>query len=164
LGADESLDPFKPNIGLNGNYYRGGRKEPVATPSTGVGAIAGWSSLTDISGGWSDTEKKANDPCPAGWRLPTSTEWRGVVDNNTGTAVGSLDGMKFGEGLYLPAAGYRKASNGALVERNTTGYYYSSSESGDKNTYFSISFDSKVAVVGVYATPVGLPIRCISEN
>ncbi|MBF4518095.1 immunoglobulin domain-containing protein [Flavobacterium sp. ANB] len=49
--------------------------------------------------------------CPAGYRLPTTAEWQGVISNNTATWINYLgnatyysmtSGMKLGESLMLP--------------------------------------------------------------
>jgi uncharacterized protein (TIGR02145 family) len=83
---------------------------------------------------WSDKTKMANDPCPAGYRIPTEAQWVGVIANNSRTAIGTWEvaatnysfGMKFGNKLVLPAAGYRRYNDGLLVNRGSNGYYWSS--------------------------------------
>lgn len=42
LGANISLNPDAPSVNIAGNYYQWGRKTPVATATTGTGAIPGW--------------------------------------------------------------------------------------------------------------------------
>jgi hypothetical protein len=75
--------------------------------------------------------KTLNDPCPEGWRLPTTCEIASLGDGQwTNTPIA---GCHFGNGtdiLFLPAAGNRSSSNGLLEHFGTTGYYWSSAPTG----------------------------------
>jgi hypothetical protein len=53
------------------------------------GAVSGWNTSNAINGAWSDATKTANDPCPAGHRVPTMAQWDAVIANNTQTSVGT---------------------------------------------------------------------------
>jgi uncharacterized protein (TIGR02145 family) len=94
---------------------------------------------------WIETE----DPCPAGWKLPTNDEWAGVVfsntsaikhfvygvetttnwkeDNNSNPNDGYNDVIKIGDHLYLPAAGDWGYRDGQLRFLGNYGCYWSSS-------------------------------------
>ncbi|MEZ0131011.1 hypothetical protein AB9T88_15080 [Flavobacterium sp. LBUM151] len=140
LGADEGLDPFTPSQGINGSYYQWGRKDPVATAQTPPGGIANYDNTFPLKTALSNTVKTENDPCPAGYRIPTISQWIGVVQNNTKEFTGNWvesttdfkSGVKFGKLLFLPAAGWRARGTvavpmGTLSSRNKIGYYLSSS-------------------------------------
>jgi hypothetical protein len=140
LGVDPNVDPFKPSPAIIGDKYRYGLKTPAATVQNGP--VAGqYDANSYIYGGllttyYSGNYKTATDPCPTGFRVPTSDEWKGVIANNTRTMVGTvtpggnqtgtvnLAGSKFGEALYLPLAGARNGLGG-LFNVNASAFYLS---------------------------------------
>ena len=198
LGADTSLDPHNPVVGLQGGYVQWGKPGPtnwvgaandgvngfVAAPTSGnsnSGAISGWSQTTAADSSWnSNTEANpvkvtANDPCPTGYRVPTRTEWVAVDNNNTvsrtGTfAVGTTEygsALHYGpdastKSLTLPAAGYRSSTLGALNNRGSIGYYWSSTEDGSSAYYLYFS-SSNVSPASNRNRTVGFSVRCIAE-
>jgi uncharacterized protein (TIGR02145 family) len=79
--------------------------------------------------------KSANDPCPAGWRVPTDAEIATLFDSdkvsNEWTTQNGISGRKFtdnstGSSLFLPAAGYRYSFKAAVLSAGEYGYYWSS--------------------------------------
>jgi len=73
--------------------------------------------------------EKANDPSPAGWRVPTFDEIETLFDTDKvrseWTTENSINGRKFtdkvsGNSIFLPVAGYRCHYDGTLC---TVGYY-----------------------------------------
>ena len=173
LGADNSLDPHTPVQGIHGNYYQWGSSTVVADASTASGTITGWNTESAAANGaWADGSKKATDPCPAGFRVPTNAQWLLVDSYNAQTTTGSFSNnatnfgsaRHFGAGankLTLPAAGYRVNSNGALSFRGSNGYYWSSTETGTRarNLYFNSSY----ANAGNADRTLGFSVRCVSE-
>jgi uncharacterized protein (TIGR02145 family) len=128
--------------------------------------------------------KTENNPCPAGWRLPTLAEWQAVIGNNTikkyvgasGAATqpswtidnnnpptGNYNNvMKVGDHLYLPAAGFRVAGNGELYGRGYYGFYWSSSSS---SLYaFVLNFYGSGHGIDNASRLSGLPVRCVSAD
>ena len=188
LGANTALDPSIPHFGLNGHYIVVGRNptcfgfdgidapNPCSSPVYGIaapfnatttgdnaGAVAGWDPTASLTG-WG-VPKTINDPCPTGWRVPTQTEWQGVVANNTITRVGAFNagtanytsGARYGTSLFLPAAGYRNntLNSGALVARNSIGFY--AAQNGAR-----LAFSATINEANNFSTFVGT-IRCIEE-
>ena len=196
LGANTNADPLTPSWELNGNYYQWGRNptcfgqdgidgtNPCSSPVYGIaapwgnaagndnaGAITGWSTTAAANGAWADGSKTADDPCPAGFRVPTSAQWTGVINTslNTRTTVGSFtssttnysSGVRYGSSLFLPTTGYRIGTNGALLSRGFNGNYWSSTISG--SNALALEINSSGAGMGGYIRPNGLSLRCIAE-
>jgi uncharacterized protein (TIGR02145 family) len=174
LGADDSLDPHVPVQGIHGDYYQWGRSTVVADASTSAAAINGWNTTPAANGSWLDGSKTANDPCPAGFRVPTSLQWAGVIANNIVSRTGSWanDGnfttaIHWGPDastptLTLPACGYRFSTNGTLFNRGVSGLYGSSTESGTISANFLL-FNSSNAITSLSSRASGLSVRCVSE-
>ncbi len=175
--ANTSANPFTPSWEINGGYWQWGRLAEAAAGPTGPGtgqtnesAVSGWNTTNAPNGSLSDASKTANDPCPAGYRIPTKAQWDGVRLNNTLTNVGTWtssstnysSGKQFGTELFLPAAGDRGFVNGALSYRGDNGLYWSSTEYG---TYFAwyLVFDIDGASTSNYYRTDGLSVRCIAE-
>lgn len=195
LGADPSADPFTPSWELVGNYYQWGRNptcfgrdgqdsiNPCSSPVFGAagpwgntetndnaGSITGWSTTEAPDGLWADGSKTNNDPCPTGYRVPTITEWSGVISTNANTRVfvgtwtqgptNYSSGVLLGSSLFLPAAGYRLKSNGELSVQGSNGNYWSSSVSDSfaQHLYF---FDGTVSIRNG-DRPAACSLRCIA--
>ena len=110
-----------------GMFYQWNRKK--AWPATGM-QVTGWNSSNPTGNFW----EKVNDPSPAGWRVPTSEEFKKLLDKNKvkseWTSVNGINGYKFidkttGNTLFLPAAGYRYDHDGSLNYAGSGGYYWS---------------------------------------
>jgi len=115
--------------------------------------------------------KTVNDPCPAGWRVPTKTELKSL--ENSVSEIGKLNGIfgrYYGDGtekLFLPAAGYRGENTGTLYGMgesmpgiNEYLYYWSSTPIGEWAyllCYFSEDRISRHPRAG------GLSVRCVAE-
>jgi uncharacterized protein (TIGR02145 family) len=181
LGADETADPFTPDKRINGAYYQWGKKAAVANaphakyPNTNYAAdaiIGTWSISYAADGSWLDASKNTtNDPCPTGWRVPTKTQWDGVVNNNTITVIGSSwsssstnydTGKKFGNGLFMPAAGFRHYDNGTYDSLGTAGDYWSSTPSSTDYAYNMHIGRNSQGPTEPHRTG-GRSVRCVSE-
>ena len=175
LGADTSLDPHAPVKGLNGDYYQWGKNAPDADVDNLIGSTWGDQGGTTANGNWTPSSKGPQDPCPAGYRVPSQAEWAAVDANNTAFRTGlpwSAGATEFGNALHygpdtstklltLPAAGTRSRTNGALEERGVFGYFWSSTEDGiyAYNFYFQ-NVDEYPA--NNYRDR-GFSVRCIAE-
>jgi len=158
------------------------------------GSKVGWSSSdplanTDGSSWITDSDyiawESANDPCPAGWRVPTSEE----LQNLTYTSVSSwgtsngVPGRIFGSApnaLFLPAAGYRNGTTTAeLIGLGLTGNYWSTSlslggggggslsvdDGYHNNSGYYLNFsDSNADVSFGRVLESALSIRCVTDN
>jgi uncharacterized protein (TIGR02145 family) len=180
LGADATLVTPAQQMAATptsvyGNYFQWGQNK--AWPTTGT--VTGWSS----SGGntnnaaWGDGgNKTANDPCPAGWRVPSQAQWGSIFRGgttsgayNTATAntwtwqsSTTTHGAKVGNFLFLPAASYRTYSNGQLLQVGTRGDYWSSTPNGTRR-YRQVFTTTTVAPAIEDQGNYGFSIRCVIE-
>lgn len=180
LGADMSADPFVPSASIHGDKYQWGattnqtgRYYSQADDLSNSGNITGWDSTFLPDNTWMDDVKTANDPCPAGYRVPTRAQWQGILNNptlNPVTRTGSWANsttnyttvIKFGDYLLLPAAGHRSAINGALTARGISGSYWSSTQVSGA-VADGLYFGSSGAFVLNFNRSDGYAVRCIAE-
>jgi len=120
------------------------------------------------------TWESENDPCPAGWRVPTHAELQVLFASdvtNTETTENGVNGRRFTDianstSIFLPAAGIRDYNHsGALDKNGINGYYWSSSVNGTGSAVFNLYFG------GITVTPDNsqnrtnaLCVRCVKES
>jgi uncharacterized protein (TIGR02145 family) len=179
VGATTGADPFTPSWELNGDYYQWGTStKAVDGPSDATtpndSAPATWNTTGAADGSWTDipSPKGPQDPCPTGFRVPSKTQWDGVISNNvisdppgaswTAGINNYTSGKLYGSWLFLPGAGLRVPNSGALVVRGSTGYYWGSTVSGSDFAEY-LTFSSVGANVSVGSRTSGLSLRCVAE-
>jgi uncharacterized protein (TIGR02145 family) len=177
LGAEESYDPFTPSKYIHGHKYQFGLANvalSMADDQSDPGNVSGWStSMNSNTGAW----PTGNDPCPAGWRLPSQVEWANVIStsNNdlirvpddqastwTNSSTNYNTGLKIGDALFLPAAGNRIYSTGSLNSRGNYGAYWSSSANGTDGYYMSFRRTSQDTTDSTHRS-TGFSVRCVTE-
>lgn len=178
LGATNiNADPLTPSWEIIGGYWQWGRI-PIAAEGPNGGESskdkAGrpfiWDGSYIVKGAWVDSEKTSDDPCPAGFRVPTQWDWAAVITQNKIVKIGTWSsrstnyssGVLFGDNLMLPASGFRDSSTGELSYRGYFGTYWSSTRSG-QITSWNLFFDQKTEKIMKRNTPEGCSIRCIAE-
>ena len=202
LGADTSLDPNVPVVGLQGAYIAWGKRGPNTTgnalvdwqtaPNDGANGFAaaptaGNSNSSTISNWvtspitnmytWLDASgtKTALDPCPAGFRIPSRSDWEKLKDNNTYSKTGTFTSCatEYGSAIHygpnastksitLPAVGRINLSK-IIAGRGQSGFYWSSTQNGADGYAFYI--DGTAGTIGTATSLLsGTPIRCISEE
>jgi len=182
LGANPNADPFTPSPDLNGDYYQWGSPTPAATYDAVNGdvIVGTWNSTMPVTF-WGDSTTNANvttksiyDPCPSGYRIPSSSELNGLA-NNTRTYKPSIDtwvsgisswtGVMCGNLLFLPAAGYIDNLGRGVSLRGTYGLYPSNSIYGTTLNYANgLVFSSSGGMnASSGSRAFGESIRCIKQ-
>ena len=163
---------------MNTKFYQWNRETAWAAE----GSVSGWSSTADRSSTWT-----AN-PCPDGWRLPTRAEFEALsnlgsswaaVDDTTQTGAkrgNAVAGRFFGVNhatctmgslevdscIFLPAAGCRRSSDGALFFLPGKSGSYWSSRQNDMNNGYGLYFDKDVVYTSSLGNKaLGMNIRCV---
>jgi uncharacterized protein (TIGR02145 family) len=133
----------------------------------GGGTTTSWDDSTPSGTTWDS----ANDPSPAGWRVPALAEIQTLFDtamvSNEWTACNGVCGCLFtdkttGKSLFLPAAGYRYSSDGTLVGAGTYGFCWISTQSGSDLAYH-LYFSSGLADWYYHYRMWGFSVRCVAE-
>jgi len=148
-----------------GMFYQWNRK--IAWSSTDPMVNSNGGTTWDESYPEGATWEKQNDPCPAGWRVPTVSELESLKDTESlWTTVNNVIGRIFGSDdktLFLPAAGHRCISlHGNLHYVDTTGYYWSSSINNDYQAY-NLGLSNTFVSVGNSNRTAGFSVRCVKE-
>ncbi|HFK5505092.1 hypothetical protein [Elizabethkingia anophelis] len=188
LGANTSSNPDIPSINIAGNYYQWGRKAPVATATTGTGAIPGWNTTVAPQGAWNSGTRTApikntlNDPCPTGWRVISRDELGTLVDNTTYSYTGNAATSSIGSAaavltskfntsvkVTLPFTGFRDGADGRFSHASGTtlidGNYWSAEHGDDIGRLFTLftttgyGFWYALNLVNTRA----MPVRCVAE-
>ena len=151
LGADTSLDPHIPDVGLQGAYIQWGKRGPnnpsgdstldwqtaandgssgfAAAPTASAAndaAISDWSQTAATNGSWNVDENSpvkvtANDPCPTGYRVPTRNEWVAVDFYNDDFTTGTFNNSATNYGAALH---YGPDTSTKLLTLPAAGYRY----------------------------------------
>jgi uncharacterized protein (TIGR02145 family) len=168
--------PETPGLFYQWNSKVGWSSNDPLVPSDGESA---WDS--SWNGNNSNAWEKANNPCPAGWRLPAEHEWKSLfASGSVWRTVNGIDGRQFGTGtnfsgegdseddrssIFLPAAGNRSYHDGALASASSKGFYWSNTRYGlDEESVYVFGFDDTPQGSGYHwRTSGGLPCRCVAE-
>ena len=99
-----------------------------------------------------------NNPCPAGFRLPTETEW----DNERQSWFSNNAAGAFASPLKLVMAGSRKNVDGSLLAVDDHGFYWSSTtDNSDQSLY--LYFHASNSYMFAYKRAYGLSVRCLKD-
>ena len=112
---------------------------------------------------------RANDPCPAGWRVPTAEELFALrnVGYSNWIELGGVSGRFFGteqNHIFLPASGWRNGYTlGTLGAVGTNGIFWSSLGTGGENdSAWFLPLSMEVGVIWYFRSNAG-SIRCVAE-
>jgi hypothetical protein len=98
-----------------------------------------------------------NNPCPAGYRVPSETE---INNERLSWSSNNSNGAMLSP-LKLPLSGFRSTNNGGLVNTGTYGYYWTSTFNG--NYSHDLDFYSATAIIWNTLRGDGISVRCIKN-
>jgi len=143
------------------------------------GSNVGWSSMnpltaTDGNNTWrkladyGDTWQSAKNPCPSGWRVPTVSEWKSLVDaGSSWTTVNGVSGRVFGSApntIFLSAVPGRVIDGRLDVGVGSVGYYWSSTPYNSDGIYrLNFRSGANSILTDLSSRVDGRAVRCVSE-
>ena len=119
----------------------------------GSGTDNNWTDFTAEDTLW---QSGLNDPCPAGYRIPTIAELIDeIVKFNPDNAAGAFLTLK------ITLAGYRLGTNGAITQVGSNGRYWSSITGSETARFLEIREGSYA--VNLIGRSNGYSVRCIKN-
>lgn len=127
------------------------------------------------SGSETDPIKTTYDPCPDGWRVPTSSELSVLIKNRSEwTAEEGVNGYWFSGSVpysstaprvFFPASGGRYIiDDGLAVYRGFYGEYWSSTPASQNNGAYFLHFHPTYANMTDFYRAYGYSVRCVQEQ
>ena len=131
--------------------------------------IGGWENSNWVRGGAEGTEwETQNDPCPAGWRVPTKNELQSLIDaDSEWITQNGVNGYLFGAmpyQVFLPVAAARCAGYGVVSAEPITGGHYWSNERLEywsPNSHLLWFSERSIPSMGGWMSGAGYSIRCV---
>ncbi|MDE6452158.1 MAG: fibrobacter succinogenes major paralogous domain-containing protein, partial [Odoribacter sp.] len=111
----------------------------------------------------------ANNPCPAGWRIPTLGEIYSLQDDlkvtRERTQQNGVNGMRFtdklsGSAIFLPEAGVRYDWEILNYGEGTGGYYWSTTR--EYRSVYLFVFDSRYILIMPWSGNYARSVRCVA--
>ena len=99
-----------------------------------------------------------NNPCPVGWRIPTSPEWGALISSENIVDITSA----YNSSLKIAATGYRSRTSGSMAGTGYSVWHWSSTVGGTRALEFYIS-GTNVLTDRQNLRSLGYPIRCIKD-
>ena len=104
-------------------------------------------------------ESGINNPCPAGFRLPTATE----LDAERASWGSNDPAGAFASPLKLVVAGVRMHATGFISGKGSSGYYWSSTAISGSYSARRLVFTSGLSLIGSGYRAYGFSVRCLKD-
>ena len=108
---------------------------------------------------WQNDGTNKNNPCPTGFRLPTSAEWTTLASSGAENITNLASA--FNSTLKLPTAGMHFDAGSIIDHQGSSGEYWSSSLSSHHGVNFF--FNSSLMGTALAARALGQSVRCIKD-
>ena len=160
-------DPVTLDVGQNKgmqNYFISGNSDWISSKNNKL-----WNLGTETF-----PKKGDYDPCPDGWRVPTTKELKDLAADHSGfTQQSNVKGMSFyGTGydistdenqVFLPASGFRSSNGGSLSYVGGDGFCWSASPYSDYAYCLYFNSNGYVGPSDYYYRAGGYSVRCLQE-
>jgi len=149
---------FAANPESSGMFYQWNRKIGWSATDPLINSDGGntWDNSSADGDGW----ETINDPCPSGWRVPTVTELKSLIDaGSQWTTINDIKGRTFGSdgnSIFLPAVGFRY-NGGVLYLSGSGGCYWNSTNVN------ALNFHSAACGLAPNARNCGFSVRCVID-
>lgn len=172
---------FVTNIQDFGGFFQWDRT--TSFPADGnQGTPAGWNSVLSATLNW----PASNDPCPAGWRLPTNEDWAvfrtmfpAMSLRPTGSLASPGNGIWFaptqaqadaatfaspGPAIFLPSSGWRNNTGQHAFGNNTAefGFYWASNRTTTGFRVFQLG--SGTGIIYAVSNTSAYSVRCVRDR
>jgi hypothetical protein len=134
------------DVPVDGSFISAGNSDWRSTPNNNL-----WQGVSGT-----------NNPCPAGFRIPTEAEW--IAEINSWSSYNAAGA--FASPLKLPVAGSRNGSGTFSINVGTAGNYWSSTikslYGGSYPLYIWFNKDTRSYTEGLFRA-WGISVRCIKD-
>jgi uncharacterized protein (TIGR02145 family)/prepilin-type N-terminal cleavage/methylation domain-containing protein len=157
----------------SGTAVNGVTSGPVNTDTPGssfvtVASVTPWDWRTGQNNNLWQGVNGTNNPCPSGFKLPTTAQWQTLAAAIPNFQTGSCGGTSFcreagfNSTLKLTSGGYRDFSSAGLNSLGSYGFYWSSSPVG-VYAYFLYFYSTAVYPAHGNYRAYGFSVRCVKD-
>jgi uncharacterized protein (TIGR02145 family) len=125
---------------------------------TTYGGLYQWTEMMQYT-----TTEGVKGICPAGWHIPTNTEWTTLISYYSSNSIAASALKSGGSSGYDALFGGSRLADGTFSLSGIIGYYWSSTPSGTSNAFFRAFTSSNVSSNNDLQTK-GFSVRCLKDT